>query len=79
MDILLRNAFIVDASKSFNGDIYIKEGIINTLGLGLNIKADEIIDCKGLYLMPSFIDTHCHFRDPGLTYKEDLYTGSLDL
>ena len=36
----------------------------------------EIIDLEGKTLMPSFIDTHAHFRDPGLTYKEDIESGS---
>jgi len=77
LDILLKNAYLIDANQSFQGDIYIKEGIIKSIGVNLDIEAHEIIDCFGLTLMPSFVDTHCHFRDPGLTYKEDLYTGSL--
>ena len=35
-----------------------------------------VIDAKGKYVMPGFIDLHVHFRDPGFTYKEDLQTGS---
>ena len=35
-----------------------------------------MIDAKGKYVMPGFIDLHVHFRDPGLTYKEDIITGS---
>lgn len=37
----------------------------------------QIIDAKGSYVMPGFIDLHVHLRDPGLTYKEDIRTGSL--
>src|SRR5881275_2340924 len=36
----------------------------------------EIIDCKGLHILPGVIDTQVHFREPGLTHKEDLETGS---
>jgi dihydroorotase len=39
--------------------------------------ADEVIDAVGLHLIPGVIDDQVHFRDPGLTHKEDLHTGSL--
>ena len=38
--------------------------------------AAEMIDCKGLHILPGVIDTQVHFREPGLTHKEDLETGS---
>lgn len=37
---------------------------------------NRIIDACGRYVMPGFIDLHVHLRDPGLTYKEDIQTGS---
>lgn len=40
-------------------------------------RADETIDARGLHLLPGVIDDQVHFRDPGLTHKEDLHTGSL--
>jgi dihydroorotase len=39
-------------------------------------KADETIDAKGKYVFPGFVDIHCHLRDPGQTYKEDIITGT---
>ena len=36
----------------------------------------ETIDAKGKVVMPAFVDLHCHFRDPGFTYKEDIASGS---
>ncbi len=76
MELLIKNARIIDSSQDFKGDVYIKFGVINEFGLNLT-KDCPTIDAKGLALMPSFIDLHSHFRDPGLTYKEDIYTGSL--
>jgi dihydroorotase len=75
MEILIKNARVVDVSQDFLGDVYIKEGKIKEIGNSLS-KQCEIIDGEGYILMPSFVDLHCHFRDPGLTYKEDLLTGS---
>lgn len=40
------------------------------------LSADEIIDAKCNIVLPGLIDAHVHFRDPGLTYKEDFRTGS---
>jgi dihydroorotase len=76
MELLIKNARIIDSSQDFKGDVYIKFGIIQELGANL-YKNCETIDAEGLMLMPSFIDLHSHFRDPGQTYKEDIYSGSL--
>lgn len=75
MELLIKNAKIVDWSQNFIGDIYINEGII--CEIGKNLKKDcEIIDAEGLTLLPSFIDLHVHFREPGFTNKEDIESGS---
>ncbi len=39
-------------------------------------KAEEIIQGQGLIAAPGLVDAHVHFRDPGFTYKEDIYTGA---
>ncbi len=76
MELLIKNGRIVDWSQDFYGDVYINDGVICEIGKNLN-KSCEIIDAKGLTVLPSFIDLHVHFRDPGLTYKEDIESGSL--
>ncbi|AOR24084.1 dihydroorotase [Clostridium taeniosporum] len=76
MELLIKNARIIDAIQDFHGDIYIKDGLINEIGKEINKENVEILDCKENILMPSFVDTHAHFRDPGLTWKEDLKSGS---
>lgn len=76
MNLLVRNARIIDFAQDFIGDLYIENGLIKEVGSKLNIENVETIDANGLIVMPSFIDTHAHFRDPGLTYKEDIETGS---
>lgn len=38
--------------------------------------ANQVLDAKGLVVAPGLVDVHVHFRDPGLTYKEDIHTGA---
>ena len=72
--MLIRNA------KDANGsvcDVWVKDDKIAALGVGLPADLDaEVIDAAGLTILPAFIDTHCHWRTPGLEYKEDIATGS---
>ena len=75
MNFLIKNVNLIDESNNFFGDIYIEKGLIKELGTELN-KECETLDGKGLVLMPAFIDTHAHFRDPGFEYKEDIESGS---
>ena len=75
MNLLIKNVNLIDESNNFFGDIYIEKGLIKELGTELN-KECETLDGKGLVLMPAFIDTHAHFRDPGFEYKEDIESGS---
>jgi len=76
MELLIKNARIIDVTQDFLGDIYIKSGLIEEIGKEIKKDNIEVFDCKGKVLMPAFIDTHAHFRDPGLTWKEDIETGS---
>lgn len=76
MNLLIKNAHVVDAFQEFEGDIYIENGIITEIAENIDKDNVEVLDCNGKTVMPSFIDTHTHFRDPGLTHKEDIETGS---
>ena len=49
MNILIKNARVVDSSQDFNGDILIEDGIIKEVGLDLNREGIEVIDAKGPY------------------------------
>ena len=72
--LLIKNGRIIDAYTDVVADILIEKGVIKAIGKG--ILCENTIDAKGKIVMPAFIDTHAHFRDPGFTYKEDLLTGS---
>lgn len=75
MELLIKNVRIVDWAQDFYGDVYICKGKIYEIGKRLS-KNCTIIDGSGKVLMPSFIDLHAHFREPGFTHKEDILSGS---
>ena len=74
--LLIKNVNVVDAFQNFYGDVYIENGIIHEIGRNIVKQGVEVVDGKNLTLMPSFIDTHAHFREPGFTHKEDILSGS---
>src|SRR5206468_7315851 len=59
------------------GDLAIAEGRIAAIGRIGEIAAREEIHIHGLTVLPGVIDPQVHFRDPGLTHKEDLATGTM--
>jgi dihydroorotase len=78
---LIKRARIVDpaSEKDFLGDLYFSEGKLTAIGEDLfhmAAQADEIFDANGLIAAPGLVDMHVHLRDPGLTHKEDVFTGS---
>lgn len=78
MRILIKHGIIVTRDKTeTNKDILIEDGKISQIGEGLNEAADKIIDAAGLAVLPGLVDAHCHLRDPGYEYKEDIRTGSM--
>ncbi len=75
--ILIKNARCVSSKGIVQQDVLIKDGKINRLGKIDDIYASQIIDGTHLHLLPGALDPQVHFRDPGLTWKEDLRTGSM--
>lgn len=80
--MLIANGHIVDPETGLDelADVLVEDQIIKEIFIkskGQEYKGDaEVIDADGSYVMPGFVDLHVHFRDPGLTYKEDIETGS---
>lgn len=72
---LLLNANIVNEGRVFPSDVLIRDTRIEKISSNLqHLRADEIIDLNGLYLLPGVIDDQVHFREPGLTHKATIYT-----
>src|SRR5260370_6566717 len=75
-DTILRSGTVVNQDGEGVRDIAISNGRIAAIGGLGQASAAEVIDCKGLHILPGVIDTQVHFREPGQTHKEDLETGS---
>ena len=78
--LLLQNGRVIDPKSGLDQvmDLVTDDGKILELGNDLKEKYPDarVIDATGLVVAPGFIDVHVHFRDPGLTYKEDIHTGA---
>ncbi|MGY8680274.1 dihydroorotase [Bradyrhizobium sp. UFLA05-153] len=75
-DLILKSGTVVNQDGEGVRDIGIVAGRIAEIGSLAQGAAAEVVDCKGLHILPGVIDTQVHFREPGLTHKEDLETGS---
>jgi dihydroorotase len=75
-DTILKAGTVVNQDGEGIGDIGIANGRIAEIGALGAASAGEIVDCKGLHILPGVMDTQVHFREPGQTHKEDLETGS---
>lgn len=73
-DLVLKNLKLLEYSNEVS--IAIQDGKIAKISKS-SIDGDKEIDLKGQLALPGLIDPHVHFRDPGLTYKEDFKTGSM--
>jgi dihydroorotase len=75
-DLVLKGGSVVNQDGEAVRDVAVRDGRIAAIGLVAEASAGEVVDCRGLHVLPGIIDTQVHFREPGLTQKEDLETGS---
>ncbi len=75
-DLILKGGTVVNHDGEGPRDIGIRGGRFAAIGDLSLASAGETVDCRGLHLLPGVMDTHVHFREPGLTHKEDLESGS---
>ena len=77
--ILIKNGRVIDPRSGMDQvqDVVIDGGKIFKIGCAeAGAEYDQVIDADGMVVAPGLIDVHVHFRDPGLTYKEDIRTGA---
>ena len=82
MKIIIANGYLIDPATKTEGyyDLKIEGSRIAEIAPRGELSpdsADRVIDATGKHVLPGFIDLHVHFRDPGLTYKETIETGSM--
>jgi dihydroorotase len=81
-DTILKNGIVVSYSSKTNTmieektNIGLSKGVFADLNVSSSAEATEVIDITGLHLLPGIIDSQVHFREPGMTHKEDLESGT---
>ena len=74
MSVLLKGGTVVTTTGRTKADVFAEKGKIKAIGTGLDKKADEVLDCKGKYILPGAIDPHTHISMPFMgTYAQDDY------
>jgi len=80
MRTLIKGGRIVNEGRTFEGAIVIDDARIADVIEGRNVPQDSsyasVVDAKGCYVLPGIIDTHVHFREPGMTEKADIESES---
>ena len=79
MKTLIHGGTIVTEGRTFQGSIVIENDVIAEINEGSDIPRggyDTVVDATGAFVLPGVIDTHVHFRDPGLTQKADMESES---
>lgn len=78
MRFVIKSGHVVDAKNSIDDifDILIDDGKIISIEKDIETENADIIDAKGKYVIPGLVDAHCHLRDPGFEYKEDIESGT---
>ena len=77
--ILIKNGRVIDPKNKIDEvlDIVIKDDKIIKIGkVNKEDEFEKVINATNMIVAPGLIDVHVHFRDPGFTYKEDIFTGS---
>jgi dihydroorotase len=78
MKLLIKNGHIIDVKSNLDEvlDLLVVDGKISEIAKGIKEDGCEFINAKGKYVLPGLVDAHCHLRDPGFEYKEDIESGT---
>ena len=78
MTILIKNGRVINPATGTDEtlDVLVENGVVTRTEKSIKEKCDRVIDAKGCFVMPGFIDMHVHLRDPGFEQKETIETGA---
>lgn len=79
--VLIKGGHVIDPKTNTDGisDILIEDGMItevDNISDDLEILNGDVINAEGKLVLPGLVDAHCHLRDPGFEYKEDIESGT---
>ncbi len=76
--LLLKGGWVIDPAQQLDGirDVFVVDGRIEAVDSTIIQPEAQQIDCSGLWVVPGFIDVHCHLREPGGEHKETIATGT---
>jgi dihydroorotase len=75
--IWIRGGRLLDPFSELDevGDLLIEDGVVAAVGGQLDVRGAEVVEAEGCWVAPGFVDMHCHLREPGQEYKENLASG----
>ena len=73
MKLLVKGGTLPEYGRA---DMLVEDGVIRRIEENIECDDAEVVDAEGLYVMPGMVDLHCHLRDPGQEYKEDIVSGT---
>jgi dihydroorotase len=75
--VLIRGGRILDptSGRDERGSLLARDGRIQAVGPDLEADGAEVVDAAGAWIAPGFVDMHCHLREPGQEYKENIASG----
>lgn len=76
--LLIRGGLVIDPAQGINKvcDVLIADGKVASIGDLTDCDGAQVIDAQGKTVVPGLVDIHCHLRDPGYEYKEDIVSGT---
>ncbi len=73
MKLLVKGGTLPEYGRA---DMLVEDGVISRIEGNIECEGAQVVDAEGLYVMPGMVDLHCHLRDPGQEYKEDIVSGT---